>query len=283
MNQARLCLIDGTYELFRAFYGAPPRVSPTGQEIGATVALVRSLRSLLKSGTFTHYAVAFDTVIESFRNELFAGYKTGEGIEAALLSQFSLAEQVTSALGFVVFGMVEFEADDALASAAAQFRERPDLLEVVIASPDKDLRQCVTAKVHTWDRMRDLRYDVEGVLEKMGVLPHLVPDYLALVGDSADGIPGVPRFGARSAATLLSHFGHIEDIPRDVAAWDLKVRGAKSLVEQLRSHEEQVILYRKLATLRNDVDLGVNFEDLKYEGPREATLRALSEQLGVQL
>src|SRR5690606_38864978 len=155
----------------------------------------------------------------------------------------------------------EFEADDALATAAAQVRDRADVSEVIIASPDKDLRQCVGVKVRTWDRMRDIYYDTEAVVERMGVTPEQVPDYLALVGDSADGIPGVPRFGARSTAAVLSRWKHLEDIPRELSAWDIKVRGAKSLVEQLRAHEEEVLLYRRLATLRQDVELSVGFDE----------------------
>jgi 5'-3' exonuclease len=283
MHTPRLCLVDGTFELFRAFFGAPSRFSSGGAEIGASVALARSLRALARDGDFTHFAVAFDTVIESFRNDLFDGYKSGEGIAPELFSQFALAERVTSALGFVVFGMIEFEADDALASAAAQLRDRPELAEIVIASPDKDLRQCVGPKVRTWDRMRDVYYDEAGVIEKMGVPPHLVADYLALVGDSADGIPGVPRFGERSASAVLSHFGHLEAIPRDLEKWDLKIRGAKSLLEQLRAHEEEVLLYRRLATLREDVELGVGLEELEYKGPNQAALEQLSLELGVNL
>lgn len=283
MESVRLCLVDGTYELFRAFYGAPSRLSPAEIEVGASIALGRSLRSLAKSGDFSHFAVAFDSVIQSFRNELFDGYKTGEGIEPTLLAQFALAEQVSEALGFVVFRMIEFEADDALATAAAQVHDRADVSEVIIASPDKDLRQCVGGKVRTWDRMRDIYYDTEAVVEKMGVTPEQVPDYLALVGDSADGIPGVPRFGARSTAAVLSRWKHLEDIPRELSAWDIKVRGAKSLVEQLRAHEEEVLLYRRLATLRQDVELSVGFDEMRYDGPNEEALAMLSHELGARL
>lgn len=283
MESVRLCLVDGTYELFRAFYGAPSRLSPAGAEVGASVALGRSLRSLAKSGAFSHFGVAFDSVIQSFRNELFDGYKTGEGIEPTLLAQFALAERVSEASGFVVFRMIEFEADDALATAAAQVRDRADVSEVIIASPDKDLRQCVGGKVRTWDRMRDIYYDTEAVVEKMGVTPEQVPDYLALVGDSADGIPGVPRFGARSTAAVLSRWKHLEDIPRELSAWDIKVRGAKSLVEQLRAHEEEVLLYRRLATLRQDVELSVSLDEMRYDGPNEEALAMLSHELGARL
>lgn len=279
MTQDRLCVIDGTYELFRAFFGAPSRISPGGQEVGATVVLGRSLRTLAHSGQFSHLAVAFDTTIESFRNTLFEGYKTGGGIEPALLAQFPLAERMAQSLGLCVFSMVEFEADDALASAAAQFRNHAS--EVVIASPDKDLLQCVRSGVTTWDRLREKTYDEAGVLEKLGIAPALVPDYLALVGDTADGIPGVPKWGAKSAATALSRFGSLEKIPREVQGWDIKLRGLSALLDQLKSHEEDVLLYRTLATLREDVELGVSFEDMKYRGADDVALASFSEQLGV--
>ena len=274
-------MVDGTYELFRAYFGAPSRTSPGGQEIGATVALGRSLRSLAQSGQFSHVAVAFDTTIESFRNALFDGYKTGEGIEPELFAQFPLAERMAKALGLCVFSMVEFEADDALASAAAQFRDRTS--GVVIASPDKDLLQCVRPFVTTWDRLREKTYDEVGVVEKLGIVPARVPDYLALVGDTADGIPGVPKWGAKSAAAALSRFGSLENIPREVDAWDIKLRGLPTLLEQLRNHEEEVLLYRTLATLREDVDLGVTFEDMRYKGTDEEALTSLGAELGVLL
>lgn len=283
MQPARLCVVDGTFELFRAFYGAPSRLSPAGLEIGASVALGRSLRSLKRTSTFTHYAVAFDTVIESFRNKLFAGYKTGEGIDEALHAQFPLAERLTAALGFRVLSMVEFEADDALASAAAQFGEHPEVSEIVIASPDKDLSQCVRPGVVMWDRLRDKTYDETGVLEKMGVPPSLIPDYLALVGDSADGIPGVPRWGAKSATATLNYYGHLEEIPRHPSNWNMKLRGLDGLLEELRAHEKEVLLYRTLATLRKDVPLGFSFEELLFQGPDVAALAAFSEELGVSL
>jgi 5'-3' exonuclease len=281
MAEHRLCVVDGTYELFRAYFGAPSRRSPAGVEIGATVALGRSLRNLADSGEFSHLAVAFDTTIESFRNTLFAGYKTGEGIEPELFAQFPLAERMAEASGLCVLRMVEFEADDALASAAAQFLDRTS--GVVIASPDKDLMQCVRPGVTTWDRLRQKTYDEAGVVEKLGVLPRLVPDYLALVGDTADGIPGVPKWGAKSAATALSHFGGLEMIPREVAAWDIKMRGLPALLEQLKGHEKEVLLYRTLATLRTDVDLQVTFEEMEYRGAHEEALASLSEELGLAL
>jgi 5'-3' exonuclease len=252
-------------------------------EVGATVALGRSLKALQKSSKFTHFAVAFDTVIESFRNQLFDGYKTGEGIDATLFAQFPLAERITGALGFAVLSMIEFEADDGLATLAAQMLQRDDVAEVVIASPDKDLMQCVRPGVVTWDRMRDRIYDEAGVEAKMGVGPELIPDYLALVGDTADGIPGVPRWGARSAATALSHFGHLEQIPRDPSVWDIKLRGLPALLQNLRERETEVLLYRTLATLRTDAPLGVTFEEMEFRGPDEVALGALGEELGVSL
>lgn len=280
MEKARLCVVDGTFELFRAFYGGPRRRSSVPEQFAAAISLGRSLQALAKSQQFTHFAVAFDTVIESFRNELFPGYKTGEGIDEALHAQFPLAEQVTQALGFRVFGMVEFEADDALASLAAQMAGREDVERIVIASPDKDLMQCVRTGVTTWDRIRDKNYDEAGVIEKMGVPPASIPDYLALVGDTADGIPGVPRWGARSAALVLSRYGKLESIPRDAATWDIKVRGAAALVEQLKGLEEEVLLYRKLAVLREDVPLGVELEELKYGGVHSDQLQSLELELG---
>lgn len=280
MDKTRLCVVDGTFELFRAFYGTPSRSSSVAQEVSASISLGKSLRALAKSGKFTHYAVAFDTVIESFRNQLFAGYKTGEGIDPLLFAQFPLAERVASTLGFAVYSMVEFEADDALASAAAQFIDREDVESIVIASPDKDLMQCVRRGVTTWDRIRDKIYDEEGVVEKMGVSPRSIPDYLALVGDSADGIPGVPRWGARSAAVVLSRYHRLENIPRDVTQWDIQVRGAVALADQLSTHEEEVLLYRRLATLREDVPLPFSYEELSYSGPEPSALARLNEELG---
>lgn len=280
MEKAKVCLIDGTYELFRSFYGAPSRISRGGIEVGASLSLTRGLLSLGKSGDFTHFAIAFDTVIESFRNQLFDGYKTGEGIEPTLLAQFPLAERAAAAAGFAVLSMIDFEADDGLATAALLSRERSEVTEVVIASPDKDLMQCVRPGVVTWDRMRERTYDEVGVQGKMGVVPRLIPDYLALVGDSADGIPGVPRWGARSSATALSHFGPIEQIPRDAKDWDIPLRGLPSLLTALREHEEQVLLYRTLATLRTDAPLAVTFEQMKYSGQNDALLGELEEEWG---
>ena len=204
-------LVDGTYELFRAFYGAPAARSPDGDEVGAARGLLRSLVALLNQPTTTHLAIAFDQVIESFRNELFDGYKTGDGIDEDLWAQFPLAEELAAALGLVVWPMVEFEADDAIATAAGRFARSKQVDRVLLASPDKDLAQCVQGeRVVLLDRMRDRVIDEAGVHEKWGVAPASIPDLLALVGDAADGIPGVPRWGAKSAAAVLRVHEHLE-------------------------------------------------------------------------
>jgi 5'-3' exonuclease len=274
-------LVDGTYELFRSFYGAPSKIAPDGREVGATLGFARGLLGLLETPGVTHVAVAFDTVIESFRNELFAGYKTGEGIDPALWAQFPLVEQMTEALGVTAWRMLDFEADDALATGAARFSSLPEVARVVLCSPDKDLMQCVRGQdVVCWDRLRDKLYDETAVREKLGVLPASIPDYLALVGDTADGIPGVPRWGARSAASVLARYQHLEAIPRDAAAWDITVRGAAALVSELTSHESEVLLYRRLATLRSDVPLAEGLLELEWRGARRRDLEALCRDLG---
>lgn len=274
-------LIDGTYELFRSFYGAPGARGPAGNEVGAARGLLRSLAALLREPTTTHVAIAFDHVIESFRNDLFAGYKTGEGIDADLLSQFRLAEEVAEALGLVVWPMVEFEADDAIATAAARFARSKRVDRVVLCSPDKDLAQCVVGRrVVLLDRMRERVIDEAGVGEKWGVSPRSIPDLLALMGDSADGIPGVPRWGARSCAAVLSTYGSIERIPADADDWTVKVRGAASLARSLVEHHDDALLYRTLATLRTDVPLPEKLDDLRWRGARRDRLEAVCEKLG---
>jgi 5'-3' exonuclease len=276
----KIHLVDGTYELFRSHFGAPPRKAPDGREVGATVGLLRSLFMLVSTPGFTHVACAFDHVIESFRNDLFPGYKTGDGVEAALLAQFPLAERAVAALGIVVWPMVEFEADDALASAAFRFRDQPGVEQVVICSPDKDLAQAVSgASVVCWDRRRDIVLDDEGVLAKFGVQPHSIPDWLALVGDAADGLPGIPAWGAKSAAAVLSRFGHLEAIPEDPSQLDLPPGRASRLVESLASHREEAFLYRRLATLRDDVPIEEGLADLEWRGAR-AELEAVCRELG---
>jgi len=274
-------LVDGTYELFRAYFGAPPALSPSGQEVGATRGLLRSLYSLLGEPDVTHVAVAFDHVIESFRNRLFEGYKTGEGLPEELTSQFALAERGTAALGLVVWPMIEFEADDAMATGAARWAEADGVEQVVLCTPDKDMAQCVRgARVVCRDRMRRKTLDHDGVVAKFGVAPASIPDWLALVGDDADGIPGIPRWGAKSAATVLARYGRIEAIPDDAARWAVSVRGAAALAESLRDRRTEAALYRLLATLRTDVPLAEDLEALRWKGLDPVALSALSRELG---
>jgi 5'-3' exonuclease len=273
-------LVDGTYELFRAWFGAPPATGADGTEVGASRGILRTLLVLLNDPEVTHVAVAFDHVIESFRNDLFPGYKTGTGLPVALTDQFPLAEEVSRALGLVTWPMVEFEADDALASGAARFKEAPGVEQVVLCTPDKDLAQCVEAdRVVMWDRLRGKVRDERGVIEKFGVPPKAIPDYLALVGDSADGIPGIPRWGAKSTAAVLSHYGGIDAIPDDSTAWELKVRGAKTLAANLRQMRTEARLYRVLATLRTDVPLPESLGDLRWKGVDHRAMAPLLARL----
>ena len=278
----RIDLIDGTYELFRSFYGAPPATGPDGREVGAARGLLRSMLSLLREDETSHVAIAFDHVIESFRNELFEGYKTGEGIDPQLHGQFPLAEQVADALGLVVWPMVEFEADDALATGAARFGDAPGVEQLRLCSPDKDLGQCVRgSRVVLYDRRRDELYDAARIEEKYGVPPASIPDLLALVGDSADGIPGIPRWGMKSTAKVLQAYGSIEAIPDDPNEWSVKVRGAKGLAENLRTQRSEASLYKTLATLRTDVPLAeTSVEQLRWRGAKRAALEAVCEMLG---
>jgi len=276
----KIHLIDGTYELFRGFYGPPPKKAPDGREVGATIGLLQSLLALLSDPEVTHLGCAFDHVVESFRNDLFAGYKTGEGIHPDLFAQFSLAEKAVSALGIVVWPMVEFEADDALATAALRFKQDPTVDQVLICSPDKDLAQLVSQdRVVCWDRRRNIVYDEAAVIEKYGVAPVSIPDWLALVGDAADGIPGVTSWGAKSSATVLSKYQHLEAIPAEVEEWEISVRGARRLLENFTAHREQAFLYRRLTTLRSDVPLTESLDDLRWKGPRE-DFEQLCQELG---
>src|SRR5215216_4026296 len=279
----KIHLIDGTYELFRNHFGAPPKKAPDGREVGATLGLLRSLLMLLTSPGVTHVGVAFDHVIESFRNELYTGYKTGEGVDPNLLAQFPLAEEAVSALGVVVWPMVEFEADDALATAAARFKKNKSVEQIVICSPDKDLSQLVSGnRVVCWDRRRDIIIDEAGVLEKYGVRPQSIPDWLALVGDSADGYPGIPGWGAKSASVVLSHYEHMESIPDDPVKWKLNSISpgrAASLTESLSQRWEEALLYKRLATVRENVPLKEKLADLKWQGAWER-LRRVCRKLG---
>lgn len=276
----RIYLVDGTYELFRSFYGAPRKVAPDGREVGATLGLLRSLLSLITRSRATHIACAFDHVIESFRNDLFPGYKTSEGVDADLLQQFPLAEEAVDGLGLVVWPMAEFEADDALASAAFRFRDERAVDQIVVCSPDKDLAQLVSgSRVVCWDRRRDIVYDEDAVIEKFGVPPTSIPDWLALVGDSADGYPGVPSWGAKSATAVLSKYGRLEAIPDDHSHWGLPAGRGFRLAESLKTYREEALLYRRLATLRRDVPLNQSIHDLEWAGAR-GRLRELCAELG---
>jgi 5'-3' exonuclease len=274
-------LIDGTYELFRSWFGAPESKSPTGQEVGATRGFLRSMAAMLRDADVTHIGCAFDHTVESFRNDLFEGYKTGEGLDPELFDQFPLVERASRALGFVTWPMVEFEADDALAAAAAKFRDAPGVEQVVICSPDKDLCQCVRGnEVVTLDRRREIVLDEEGVRDKFGVSPESIPDYLALVGDAADGIPGIARWGAKSASLVLGKLAHIENIADDHEAWGVKVRGGATLAHNLSEQRDDAMLYRTLATLRADVAIDESLEDLRWTGPDRPALEALCQDLG---
>lgn len=274
-------VVDGTWELFRAFYGAPASTAPDGQEVGATRSFLRSIHRLASMPEVTHIAVAFDTVIESFRNDLFAGYKTGEGTDPLLLSQFPLAEEAVAALGIVVWPMIEFECDDALATAADRFSKDPRVTQVIICSPDKDFLQAVKGdKVVVWDRLRDVVYDAEGAVQKLGVPPTSVPDFLALTGDTADGIPGLRGWGAKSAAAVLARYGKLEHIPDDASAWDIKVRGAPKLAQTLAENRKDAILYRTLATLRTDVPLTESLDELEWKGVDKARIVEFCNRLG---
>ena len=278
---ARLYLIDGTYELFRSFYGAPPKTDPTGREVGATAGFLRSLLAFIRDSKIGYVVCAFDHVIESFRNRLFEGYKSSLGVDPLLLAQFELAERAAHAAGVVVWPMVEYETDDALATAAARWRQSPELEQIVICSPDKDFAQCVRGRrVVCLDRRRERMLDEEGVRERFGISPGSIPDWLALVGDAADGIPGVPGWGKKSASTVLGRYPHLENIPADPSKWQLPVRGAVRLAQNLRLHQQEVFLYRDLATLRTDVDLAEQLEDLRWRGVRKVDLRQFCEELG---
>lgn len=271
-------VVDGTFELFRCFFGVPPRRTTAGVEIGATRGVVSTLLSLLKEAT--HVGVAFDTVIESFRNDLFAGYKTGAGIDENLARQFPLVEAATRAMGLVTWSMVEFECDDALATMALRAAADDDVTQVQICSPDKDLTQVARgSRIVCVDRIRKTTLDEDGVVAKFGVKPAAIPDLLALVGDDADGVPGLPGFGMKSAAALLSHYGHLEDIPDGPWPKTLRLRGADGLATTLAAHRADAALYKRLTTLRTDVPLTENVADLRWRGPDVAALAALAARL----
>ena len=262
-------LIDGTYELFRHFYALPSAKNDGGHEVAGARGVVGSLLGLLESGA-THVAVATDRVIESFRNSLWPGYKDGTGIDPLLYSQFPLLEEALEAAGFVVWAMVEHEADDALASGAAMAAEDGRVERVILCTPDKDLSQCVRgARVVQFDRRQRAVRDEAGVIAKFGVPPAVIPDWLALVGDSADGFPGVPGFGAKTAAAVLAAYGRIERIPADSAEWVGGIRGAARLAASLAEHMEEALLFRRLATLVTDAPVSGSVDELEWRAPAQ--------------
>ena len=263
-------LIDGTYELFRHYYALPKVRDSAGQEVAAVRGVLASLIGMLGNGV-THIGVATDHVIESFRNDLWPGYKTGAGVEPDLLAQFPLLEEALSALGIVVWPMVEFEADDALAAAATAAANDPRVERVVICTPDKDLAQCVRgARIVQLDRRKNIVRDEAGVLARFGVMPASIPDYLALVGDSADGFPGLLGWGAKSAAAVLARYGHLESIPSDWQQWGVNVASPKTLSGRLIADRELVLLFRVLATLRTDIPLFTSVDELQWKGATPA-------------
>lgn len=261
-------LIDGTYELFRHFFAVPAAADVNGQEIGAVRGVLTSVLSMIESGA-THIGVATDHVVESFRNDLYPGYKTSEGVDPELLSQFPVLEEALEAMGVMVWPMVYFEADDALASAAGNAAKDGSVKRVLICTPDKDLSQCVVdTRVVQLDRRQNILRDEAGVVAKFGVSPQSIPDYLAVVGDSADGFPGVRGWGAKAAALALSQYPHLEDIPKDWREWHPSIKKARGLSESLFSAWNDALLFRTLATLRLDVPVFDTVEDLRWKGPR---------------
>jgi 5'-3' exonuclease len=263
----RVFLVDGTYELFRHYYGVPPHRTAEGAEVAATRAVCWSMLRLLEGGV-THLGVATDHVIESFRNRLWPAYKSSAGLDPALLGQFGLLEVALEAMGVVVWPMVELEADDALAGAAAVAADEVAVSQVVICTPDKDLGQCVRgARVVQLDRRRQVVYDEAGVTAKFGVVPASIPDYLALVGDAADGYPGLPGWGARSAAAVLARYGHLEQVPDHPGEWAVALRNRPALAATLRARRRQAMLFKDLATLRADRSLLEGVERLRWTGP----------------
>jgi len=261
-------LIDGTYELFRHYYAVPSSKDASGQEIGAVRGVLTSVLSMIENGT-THLGVATDHVVESFRNDLYRGYKTSEGVDPALLSQFPILEEALDAMGVLVWPMVEFEADDALASAAVKAAKDDRVRQVFICTPDKDLSQCVVGThIVQLDRRQNQVRDETGVVARFGISPASIPDYLAVVGDSADGFPGVKGWGAKGAALVLSQYPHLEDIPKDWKEWDPSIKKARALSESLFGAWDEALLFRTLATLRSDVPVFNTVDELRWHAPR---------------
>jgi 5'-3' exonuclease len=264
----KIFLIDGTYELFRHFFAVPSARDVSGQEVGAVRGVLNSVLSMVEGGA-THLGVATDHVVESFRNDLYPGYKTSEGVAPELLSQFPILEECLQAMGVMVWPMVEFEADDALAAAATKASLDRRVEQVLICTPDKDLAQAVSgSRIVQLDRRRNILRDEAGVVEKFGVSPESIPDYLGLVGDSADGYPGIAGWGEKGAASVLSQYPHLEDIPKDWQNWASSIKRAAKLSESLFSAWDDALLFRKLATLRTDAPVFENVDDLMWRGPK---------------
>lgn len=269
-------VVDGTYELFRHYYAVPPHADEKGREAGAVRGVLASILAMLRTGA-THLGVATDHVVESFRNSMWDGYKTSAGVDLALLAQFEPLEDALEAMGVVVWPMIEHEADDGLASAAAVAAADPSIAQVQICTPDKDLAQCVRGtRVVQVDRRRGVVLDERAVRERYGVGPESIPDYLALVGDSADGYPGLPGWGAKSAAAVLARYHHLEAIPARDTDWEVNVRGAARLAETLVRERELALLFRRLATLRTDADVGKSAAAWRWQGPTKGFARVAS-------
>ena len=279
----KIHLVDGTYELFRAHFGQPPRVGPDGMQVSAVRGLIQTLLSLTRQPEVTHIAVAFDSEIKSFRNDIYQNYKDGSDTPEDLRLQFPLAERAVHSLGISVWPAYDFEADDILGSAAVTYILDPEVDQVVICSPDKDLAQVVREKqIVCLDRKNNSVIDESEVIAKFGVKPSSIPAYLGLVGDAADGIPGIPKWGQKSSAAILLKYEEIENIPTDSLLWDVSVRGASGLSKSLESRRSDAILYKKLATLRLDVCPDQKAQDLKWEGANTGLFKALCSELGIE-
>jgi 5'-3' exonuclease len=277
----KVYLVDGTYELFRHFFAVPSQKDANGVEIGAVRGVLGSILGMFEGGA-THVGVATDHVIESFRNQLYAGYKTSEGVAPELLAQFPILEDALRLLGVVVWPMVEYEADDALAAGAALAARDPRVEQVLICTPDKDLAQCVAGtRVVQLDRRRNIVRDEDGVVAKWGVRPESIPDFLAVVGDSADGYPGLPGWGEKAAAAVFSRFAHLEAVPRDWRQWPTSIRGAQRLCAVLEERWEEAALYRALATLRADAPVCESVDELRWRGPGPE-FEAYAESMGAE-
>ena len=269
VDSMNIYLVDGTYELFRHYFAVPSSKDVTGQEVGAVRGVLNSVLFMIEAGA-THIGVATDHVIESFRNDLYPGYKTSEGIEPDLLSQFPILEEGLQAMGVIVWPMVEFEADDALAAAATKASFDPRVEQVLICTPDKDLAQMVRGnRIVQLDRRKNIVRDEAGVVEKFGVSPQSIPDYLALVGDSADGYPGINDWGEKAAAAVLSQYPRLEDIPKDWQTWASSIKRARKLSESLFGAWDDALLFRRLATLRTDAPVCEDANDLIWLGPQD--------------